>query len=248
MKKILVLLSAVAVLVSCSKVGKTEYLITGTAQGVENGKKIILETQDEKGMGLVTKNTVTVQNGKFELKGNIAEPSFYTIQLEGTQAKIPFILENGEEVTIELKKDSIQKSKVSGTYNNDEYVKFNDEITKVQKKLVDFQMKNTAAMTAARNAKDSVTIKQLLQEFGKIQEEVGVASKAKYIEYAETHPKSYITVLILQGILNDPTTDIKKAEKIFNDLEESLQKTKPGKAIKESLGKLKGAVSATSSK
>jgi hypothetical protein len=242
MKKIILLLSATVLLVACSKVGKGEYLISGTAKGIENGKTVILETQDE--TGVVAKDTVKVENGKFEMKGKITEPAFYTIKLEGAQAPIPFILENGEEVTIEINKDSIQKSKVSGTYNNDEYVKFNEELTKVQKKLVDFQTKNTPAMQAAQQAKDTATINKLMQEFGKIQQEVGIASKAKYLTYAETHPKSFISVLILQGVLNDPSTDIKKAEAMFNKLEESLQNTKPGKAVKEALGKLKGGPAA----
>ena len=242
MKKIILLLSATVLLVACSKAGKGEYVISGTAKGIENGKTVILETQDE--TGVVAKDTVKVENGKFEMKGKITEPAFYTIKLEGAQAPIPFILENGEEVTIEINKDSIQKSKVSGTYNNDEYVKFNEELTKVQKKLVDFQTKNTPAMQAAQQAKDTATINKLMQEFGKIQQEVGIASKAKYLTYAETHPKSFISVLILQGVLNDPSTDIKKAEAMFNKLEESLQNTKPGKAVKEALGKLKGGPSA----
>ncbi|WP_310595099.1 DUF4369 domain-containing protein [Flavobacterium sp.] len=242
MKKIILLLSATVVLVACSKVGKGEYIISGTAKGIENGKTVILETQDE--TGVVAKDTVKVENGKFEMKGKITEPAFYTIKLEGAQAPIPFILENGEEVTIEINKDSIQKSKVSGTYNNDEYVKFTEELNKIQNKLVDFQTKNTPAMQAAQQAKDTATINKLMQEFGKIQQEVGIASKAKYLTYAETHPKSFISVLILQGVLNDPSTDIKKAEAMFNKLEESLQNTKPGKAVKEALGKLKGGPAA----
>jgi hypothetical protein len=237
MKKIILLLSAAVVLISCNKVGKDEYLISGTATGIDNGKTIILETQDATGM-MLPKDTVKVENGKFVMKGTITEPAFYTIQLEGAQAKIPFILENGE-VTIAINKDSIQKSKVSGTYNNDEYVSFNEEITKVQKKLMDFQTKNMEAMNAAQQSKDTVVINNLMQEFSKIQEEVGVASKAKYVAYAESHPKSFITALIIQGMLNDPTADIAKSEKLYNGLDESLKKTKPGVAIKTKLAEMK---------
>jgi hypothetical protein len=242
MKKLILLLSAALVVVACSKVGKGEYVISGTAKGIENGKTIVLETQDENGMGVIAKDTVKVENGKFEMKGKISEPTFYSIKLEGAQASIPFILESGEEVTIEINKDSIQKSKVSGTYNNDEYFKFNEEITKVQKKLIDFQTKNTPAMAAAKQSKDTATSNKLMSEFGKIEQEVGEATKAKYLTYADTHPKSFISVLILQGILNDPSTDIKKAESMFNNLEESLKNTKPGKAVKEALDKLKGGI------
>lgn len=245
MKKIILLLSAALVVVACSKAGKGEYMISGTAKGIENGKTVILETQDETGM-LVAKDTVKVENGKFEMKGKITETAFYSIKLEGAQAPIAFILEEGEEVTIEVNKDSIQKSKVSGTYNNDEYVKFTEELAKIQKKLVDFQTKNTPAMQAAQQTKDTVAITKLMQEFGKIQQEVGEASKAKYLTYAETHPKSFISVLILQGMLNDPSTDVKKAEAMFNELEEKIQNTKPGKAVKEALAKMKSVPAAPS--
>ena len=242
MKKIILLLTAAVVFISCSKVGKDEFLITGTAKGIENGKTIVLETQDATGM-MLAKDTVKVENGKFEMKGTITEPAFYTLQLEGAQAKIPFILENAE-VKIEINKDSIQKSKVSGTYNNDEYMAFNEEITKVQKKLMDFQTKNMAAMNTAQQAKDTVVINKLMQEFSKIQEEVNTASKDKYLTYAETHPKSFISALIIQGMLNDPSTDVAKSEKLYNSLEESLKKTKPGIAIKNKIAERKAPAAA----
>ncbi|WP_158728550.1 MULTISPECIES: DUF4369 domain-containing protein [unclassified Flavobacterium] len=245
MKKIILLLSAAVVLISCSKVGKDEYLITGTATGIDNGKTIVLETQDATGM-MLAKDTVKVENGKFVMKGNITEPAIYTLQLEGAQAKIPFILENAE-VKIEINKDSIQKSKISGTYNNDEFMTFNEEMTKVQKKLMDFQTKNMATMNTAQQTKDTVVINKLMQEFSKIQEEVNTVSKNKYLTYAETHPKSFISALIIQGMLNDPSTDVAKSEKLYNNLEESLKKTKPGIAIKTKIAERKApaAVGAT---
>jgi hypothetical protein len=126
MKKIILLLSATVVLISCSKVGKDEFIISGTATGVENGKTIVLETQDATG-GLLAVDTVKVENGKFEIKGKVTEPAFHMLQLEAATGKIPFILENGE-IIIAINKDSINKSKISGTYNNDEFVVFNEEL------------------------------------------------------------------------------------------------------------------------
>jgi hypothetical protein len=242
MKKFILLLSASVVLLSCSK---DKYTISGVAEGIENGKTIIIETQDASGMGLIAIDTVKVENGKFEIKGKALEPIFHTLQVEGIQGKVPFILENGD-IEIVINKDSIQKTKISGTYNNDEYVKFNEEITKVQKKLMDFQTQNMQAMNTAQQTKDTVVINKLMKGYSKIQEEVGAASKAKYITYAETHPKSFISALIIQGMLNDPSADAKKSEALFNGLEEYLKNTKPGKAIKTKLGQMKTpAVSAS---
>ncbi|MBA4320095.1 MAG: thiol:disulfide interchange protein [Flavobacterium sp.] len=229
MKKIILLLSATVVLISCSKVGKDEYIITGTATGVENGKTIILETQDAAG-SLIAVDTVKVENGKFEIKGKVTEPAFHMLQLEAATSKIPFILESGE-IAIAINKDSINKSKISGTYNNDEFVVFNEELVKIQKSLVDFQTKNTPMMNTAQQTNDTVVINKLMKEFGKLQETVGVNTKKKYTSYAETHPKSFISALIIQGMMNDPAIDIQKVEKLYASLDESLKNTKPGKAI-----------------
>nr|WP_315150573.1 DUF4369 domain-containing protein [uncultured Flavobacterium sp.] len=227
MKKIILLLSATVFLISCSK---TKYTISGTAKGIENGKTIIMETADASGMGLMPVDTVKVENGKFEITGKATEPSFHMLQVEGVEGKFPFILENGD-ITIEINKDSINKSKVSGTYNNDEFVQFNEALMKIQKGLMDFQKNNTPAMTKAQQTNDTATINKLMKEYGKLQEVSNTESKKKYDSYTESHPKSFISALIIQGMANDPTMDIKKIEKLYNALDESLKNTKPGKAI-----------------
>lgn len=227
MKKIILLLSATVFLISCSK---TKYTISGTATGIENGKTVILESQDAAGMGLIPVDTVKVENGKFEMTGKATEPSFHMLQVEGVQGKFPFILENGD-ITIVINKDSVNKSKVSGTYNNDEFVKFNEELLVIQKGLMDFQKKNTPLMTQAQQTNDTATINKLMKEYSTLQEGVNTESKKKYNTYAETHPKSFISVLIIQGMANDPTFDSKKLEKLYASLDESLKTTKPGKAI-----------------
>lgn len=235
MKKIILFLTAAVLLTSCSK---DKYTISGTAAGFENGKTVILETQDEKGMGLIAVDTVKIENGKFEIKGKVTEPSFHTLQIEGAQGKIPFILENGD-ITIVVNKDTIQKSKISGSYNNDEYVKFNEEITKIQKPLMDFQTANMQKMQMAQQAKDTATINGLMKQYTTIQTEIGTTSKAKYVDYASTHPKAFISLLIIEGMSNDPSADSKKVETMFNGLDESLKNSTHGKTVKTKLASLK---------
>jgi thiol-disulfide isomerase/thioredoxin len=238
MKKIFFLLTASVAIISCSKVKDGEYLITGTATGIENGKTIILQGQDPTTMMTVALDTVKVENGKFEIKGKVTEPAFHTLILQDANAPIPFILETGE-ITIAIDKDSIHKTKIAGTYNNDEFVKFNDELTKTQKRLIDFQKNNTQKMQTAQQTKDTAVINGLMKEYMTIQTEVQEDSKKKYVTYAESHPKSFISTLIIQGMVQDPSADMKKAETLYNSLDESLKTTSPGKKIKEKLGQAK---------
>ena len=64
-------------------------------------------------------------------------------------------------------------------------------------------------------------------------------SKTKYVSYAETHPKSFISALIIQGMANDPSVDIKKIESLYASLDESLKATKPAKAIELKIKEIK---------
>lgn len=238
MKKIFFLLTASAAIISCSKVKDGEYLITGTATGVENGKTIILQGQDPTTRMTISLDTVKVENGKFEIKGKVAEPAFHQLILQDATAPIGFILETGE-INIAIDKDSIQKTKISGTYSNDEFKKFESELEKVRKKITDFEKNNTAKMQQARQAQDSATVNGLMKQYSELQMEVQADSKKNYITYAETHPKSFISVMIVNGMSQDPTADTKKIESLYNSLDETLKNTTPGKETKTRIGQLK---------
>ncbi len=231
MKRIVLFLAVATTIVSCSKVGKNEYIISGTAKGIANGQTVVLEKQDESGMNLVPVDTVKVKDGKFEIKGKVLEPGLYTLQVEKAQGKIPVILETGE-IKIIVDKDSIQKSKISGTYSNDEFYKFNENMKvtskKVQKDLMAFQTANMAAMKTAQDAKDTVVINKLMKDYNKIQESV----TGKYTTYAESHGKSFISLLIVDGMLKQPKVEIEKIKKMYANLDKDLQITKIGKGIK----------------
>ncbi len=238
MKKILFVLTASAAIISCSKVKDGEYLITGTATGIENGKTIILQGADPATRMPISLDTVKVENGKFEIKGKVTEPAFHSLILQGANGPIPFILETGE-IKIAIDKDSIHKSKISGTYNNDEYSTFIEEMTKTQKSLIDFQKKNNDKMKQAQQAQDTAVINSLMKQYMEIQKEVGETSKKKYFTYAESHPKSFISAIIVQNLLNDPAADTKKLEGIFNSFDESLKNSATGKEIKTRFGQAK---------
>jgi hypothetical protein len=232
MKKILLLVAVAVVLFSCKNLGEGEYEITGNVKGMKTGL-VFLEKQDPMGMGAQAIDTVKIVDGKFEIKGKTAEPEIHFIQIDKVNGKVPFILEGGE-IAITVDKDSIFKSKSSGTYSNDEFTKFNEESTKIQKKMqksvMDFQMKNMSVMNEAQQNKDTATISRLRKEYDVVQKPITDYT----FGYPKTHPKSFISVLIVQMMSNNPKF-AKEIDGLYNSLDESLKKTKPGKAIKSNL-------------
>ena len=234
------LLTVITVLISCNRAGENEYIISGTVKGIADGKTVILEKQD--GMGqVVPLDTVKVKDGKFTMTGSAKEPEIMLLQVEAIQGKVPFVLENGD-IKIIVDKDSLQKSKFSGTFNNDVFSKFNDDLTKFQKdfqkKLTTFQNANMAKMNAAQEAKDTITINKLMKEYQLIQKE----GMEFYIKFAEANPKALLSALILDSMLNDPAVDLVKIKKIFASFSPELKKYKPGKSIQSKLDKIEKPV------
>lgn len=245
MKRILFTLTVIAVLFSCNKAGKNEYIISGTVKGVADGKTVILEKQDETGQ-LKPIDTVKVKDGKFTIKGAANEPEIMLLQIEALQGKVPFILENGD-IKIVVDKDSIQKSKLSGTFNNDVFSKFNVDVVKFQKesqkKMMDFQNANMAKMKAAQETKDTVTINKMMKDYQKIQKE----GMDFYVVFAEKNPKALISALIVDSMLNDPNVDLVRVKKIYSSFSTELKKYKPGKSIQTKLDKIEKPVTAETS-
>ena len=60
----------------------------------------------------------------------------------------------------------------------------------------------------------------------------------------KTHSKSYISVLIVQAMFNNSKFKVKENETVYNSLDESLKKTKPGKKVKENIDNLKKQMNA----
>lgn len=240
MKKLALFASLSILLFSCSKVKDGEFLITGKAKGIENGKVVILQTLDESGMQTITLDSVKVQNEQFEFKGKIAEPAIYSVMFQSQNAAIALIAEHGE-INIEVYKDSIPSSKVSGTYNNNEFYKFNINLKKeqkiIQKEIEGFQAKNKTAIETAQKVNDTVVLNKMTKEFKAIQKKY----PAFFVNYAENNPKSFISVYIIDGMFRSPDVDVKKVEKMYNNLEEDIKNTKPGKKVKEAIAKLKGS-------
>ena len=131
----------------------------------------IIQIQDE--MGMIPKDTAKVENGKFELKGNYKNgPEIAFLMIEGVNnGMVPFILENGE-IDITVDKDTIQKSKIGGTDNNDKFQEYNDLSSPIFKRMIAFQKANQEKYINAAKANDMTTVNALRKENEGFQKEM----------------------------------------------------------------------------
>ncbi len=227
--RIFLVLTATVVVFSCNKAGENEYIITGTIKGIADGKKVFLEVQDDMTGAFKALDTVKVEGGKFTFKGSAKGAEINLIQVETVNGKVPFILENGD-IEIDINKDSLNLAKVSGTYNNDELTAYRELGTKIQKNMMKFQNDNMAKMNQAQQKKDTVAINTLRKAYFKFQEDFAKQSE----EYVKTHPKSFISLLIIESLFQQ-MVDPAKITTYFNGLDKELKANKHGKKIKSQL-------------
>jgi thiol-disulfide isomerase/thioredoxin len=236
MKKIVSFGLLAILLASCKNDG--EYNIVGSVDGLKTGK-VILERQGESGMGFVPIDTVEMVDGRFEIEGKTVGPEMHFVKIEKVIGKLPFILEEGK-ITIQVNKDTISKSKISGTYNNDEFFRFQEETEKIhkksEKKLTEFQMKNMEKMREAQEKNDTVVINSLRKEYKALQKDMTDYMFA----YPEKNPKSYVSLLIVQTMVGNPEFTTEKTDKYFNSLDKGIKDSKLGKKVAEKIKELKG--------
>ncbi len=229
MKKIVFLIALSLSILSCSKVKKGEFLISGEAKGIPNGKMVFIKTQNDVGLVLNVDST-KVKDGKFEFKGKVKEPSIFALYVKDIQQPVPFIMESGE-IVIKVDKDSIFKSKISGTDSNDSFQEFNDKTNAINKRLVDYQNKNIQKLMEAQQKKDNVTIENLKSGYVKIQKEVDDYMN----QYPDSNPNSYISLLLVERLFNSPDFKYEKVKKTFENLNEEFRNTTKGKSISDKL-------------
>ena len=228
MKKVLVLAIAI-VMMSCNGIIGNGYKISGEIKGLTDGTKVFLERQDEK-LGMVAVDTVKIEKEKFVFEGQSKEPEMHSIRFENPATGFAIVVEKGN-IKVTGLKDSIAQVKISGTDNNEELDVFNQRAFKMQKKMMNFQQANMAEIQKAQQSNDTAAMKKLGKLFEKFQKEF---TEENY-KYIETHPKSFISVLVIEGMLQEFEPKFDKIKKYYDGLSDENKKTKPGRKIKTKL-------------
>lgn len=222
MKK-LALLALTGILFSCNSNG---YKISGEIKNVKDGTLVFLEKKDEK-LGQITVDSAKIKDNKFYFEGNVKDVEMHTIRFQNLRGALGVILEPGD-LDIKVNKDSIFRASVKGSYNNDEMTAFNTEGYKMSKKVEEFEQKNMPVMQVAMQKNDTATVNRLRKEYAVFQEKFDVRNE----KYIKTHPKSFVSVLLVESFLKEFEPKYDKIKSLYDGLDNELKKSKPGRVIK----------------
>lgn len=225
-----------AAIVACSSPAN-KYTVEGTIKGGKGEfKNAILERRDPL-TGFQAIDTAEVSHGKFVFEGKIDEPGMFFIKVDESP-RATIILEKGT-INMMYHADSIMASTVSGTYNNEELMKFTRESMVFQKQLLEFRDKNKNRADAATATKDTAAFLQLRRELEVLREKIDSQAIAYNDKYIAANPKSFISALIVEDYSRRFYDNPERVEAAFKQLDPSLRKTRVGKSISDEIAKMK---------
>lgn len=222
MKKVLFISLILLLTYSCNN--KTEgFKIDVTIDDVPDGRKVFLKKQVEG--KIVTLDTVLVQNNKFTFEGTIKEPVILGIFVDEVNrgAIFPFIDVN-DHITITAYKDSLVKSKITGSILNTELTRLREAREKLtvetQKLLPEFQK--------ATQTKDTATVNKINIQVKAISDEMA----SNDWDFIKNNPDSYISALVLTGLMSNPKYK-DSLNIVFNKFSDKIKKAELSKPIRD---------------
>ena len=217
MLRLIILIIFLFLLNSCRKnEGRNysnDYLLSGSIESEMNGKWVYLKTQENKKIKVI--DSTVIRNGKFQFVGYIDRPSVYGVYIENLKDAIGVFMEN-DTIYIEAYKDSLSKSKITGSNAHDDYLDFikrsNSIVSKMNHLFPIFQK--------ARAENNADKLEEINAQMKAINEENTLFA----LKYAKQHPDSYISVLALQSVLTVPNINKDSIAYIYDQFSDYVKK------------------------
>ena len=217
----LFLVTLIILFVSCQSTSG-DYTINISAD-VEDDHQIFLVNFDESNKPNVI-DTLYVKDGLTSYSGVSKLPDYQSLWVDGIRGSVPVFVEPGE-ITVELYKDSIQASKVSGTKTNVAFKRYIDEINPLFKSFYEIQNEMRNAMVS----RDSLGYKDLEEQL----KEMETKFNDYQIDYTKSNPDSYISAMVLIQLVMNKAIENEAAYEIYNGFSKTIKKTKSAVKIYE---------------
>lgn len=214
MKTQIISILVITLLYSCkpsTSKSDVDYEIIVKAEGVYDGLRAYL-IKTENGRNRQPTDTAIVFNGAFRFKGQINGAEMRALTIDGVRGQTSVFVEPGE-INIEIYKDSIHKSKVEGTYNNEV---FNDYKNKYQQKLDAIEAVKVAFFSPENDSED-------LSKLQKKGDSLRTQLKNFGYEFIEENNDSDFSLFILEGLTGQKGFDLELATKAYKNIDDSIK-------------------------
>jgi thiol-disulfide isomerase/thioredoxin len=217
----LFLVTLIVLFVSCQS-SSGDYTINISAD-VEDDHQIFLVNFDDENKPNVI-DTLFVKEGLASYSGVSKLPDYQSLWVDGVRGSVPIFVEQGE-ITVEIYKDSIQTSKVSGTKTNVAFKRYIDEINPLFKSFYEIQNDMRNAMIS----RDSLGYKDLEEQLKEMETKFINFQK----DYTKSNPDSYVSAMVLIQLVMNKAIENEEAFEIYNSFSKTIKKTKSAVKINQ---------------
>ena len=216
-KLFLSIVAAGMTLAACN--AQSGYKVTGTVEGMPDGKAIIATVN---GSSLDTLAKADVKNGSFEFTGNVSEPTGAYIMVIGQRGAIPFMLENAN-ITVNAGQAGLTVTGSEGQKIYDQFMAIN---TTTQQEAMKLQQEYQAANG------DQAKMQAVQEAYAKLMTD----AQAKETELIKANPDSYVSTFVIVSGMGQ--MEYEQLKERYNLLGEKAKASAQGKAIAAQIAKL----------
>jgi peroxiredoxin len=214
MKKFLFLLLLVPFALSAQK----KFVITGNLQGLPDGSAVSLSDANK------TDDTIAravVQNGgAFELKGSIAEPNIYHLNLDGVQKKSILFIGN-ERVSVTGDVATVQDLTVKGSDVHNDFVQFKQTFEPMFQDLTAMSQRINRTPSLQQNDSVMTAYREQIERI-----------KGQVDKFVASHQASPVSPFLLL-VTGEIDQDVSNLERRFALLRKDVQTGFFGKIVKQ---------------
>ncbi|MCX7547759.1 TlpA disulfide reductase family protein [Xanthomarina sp. F1114] len=227
-QKITTLFLVAFMFISCkNEAPQTGFIIEANIdKPLDNVKAKLFSIDGEKEVIL---DSTTVIDSKLTLKGEVSSPDLYYLNIEGIPGFLPIIVEN-ENMSMEIYKDSLQSSVVSGSRENDLLGLYHQDSQILKKKNSEYAQQ----FRDAQGQGDNDRMNEIQAEFKQLVDE----ANSRHLELIKERPDLVTSAAILGNILMSEGISKAEAQEIFNSFSDEVTNSKFGKAIDGNLSKV----------
>ena len=216
-KLLLSIVAASMTLAACN--AQSGYKVTGTVEGMPDGKAIIATVN---GSSLDTLAKADVKNGSFEFTGNVSEPTGAYIMVIGQRGAIPFMLENAN-ITVNAGQAGLTVTGSEGQKIYDQFMAIN---ASAQQEAMKLQQEYQAANG------DQAKIQAVQEAYAKLMTD----AQAKETELIKANPDSYVSTFVIVSSMGQ--MEYEQLKERYSLLGEKAKASAQGKAIAAQIAKL----------
>ncbi|WP_138433054.1 DUF4369 domain-containing protein [Winogradskyella algicola] len=226
MRQLLIFIFFILALYSCTN-DKDGYKIKGSATGLVDGSTIYLKTLNKDGRELII-DTAIVTKGKFNITGNISEPTIHFLSTSNSRGQLIFMLEDSD-IKIDLNINNIYLSQVSGSKSNEDFLRFQAGMDSIRQESNNIVLAYRKYGLSNEQKKDSLH---------KLLEKSSLAMQDYPLIFIKRNPTSYFSLNLINLETNKLKVDLNGYYKAFENLSDDLKNTPKGIIVKKKLDSL----------